>query len=88
VRIREVLTVKKTACSSEQIEVKMREIEKVAATEDVRSARAAHEAIRPAQPLQIVQAVVVSPEPRLELAERPRIVDTGTKRPHHHRNVT
>jgi putative transposase len=35
VGIREVLTVKKTAYSPEQIVVKMREIEKIAATEDV-----------------------------------------------------
>jgi hypothetical protein len=41
VSIREVLTVKKTAYSPEQIVVKMREIETIAVTEDVGIAVAA-----------------------------------------------
>ena len=41
------------------------------------SAARAHEALRPPQPLQVVQAVSVGHEPRLQLAQRPRIVGPG-----------
>src|SRR5674536_102309 len=44
----------------------------------------AHEAVRPAQPLQVVQAVGVGREPGLELPGRPRVVVAGPRLPHVH----
>jgi hypothetical protein len=50
----------------------------------------AHKPGRPAQPFQVVQAVVVGPEPRLELAHRPWVVLAGARVVHggslHHRS--
>src|SRR5664280_1649890 len=44
----------------------------------------AHEAVRSAQPLQVVQAVGVGREPGLELPGRPRVVVAGPRLPHVH----
>ena len=38
----------------------------------------ADEPVRPAKPLQVVQAVRIRAEPRLHLTERPRVVNTST----------
>src|ERR1039457_6903446 len=44
-----------------------------------RAACRAGETALPAQPLQVIQAVRVRPEPRLELARRPRVVHAATR---------
>ena len=49
------------------------------APRSVVAANQAREARRPPQPLQIVQAVLVAPEPSLELANGSRIVRTGAR---------
>src|SRR5664280_1031090 len=44
----------------------------------------ADETVRPAQPRQVVPAVLVRAEPRQELTDRPRIISTALERDHGH----
>src|SRR5262249_4394945 len=45
-------------------------------------AAGAAESVRPAQPLQVIQAIIVGPEPGQQLPQRTRIV--GTRHRHRH----